>query len=177
LTTNEAVRSAPATYPEAVAGLFDLRGQVAYVPGGYGGIGEAIAWSLPLAGAKVAVSGRDEAKAQALAASMQAAGHDAFGLSMDAHDVRSIQRSVDAVQEHFGAIDLLLNCVGIQREHLKLLSMLAWVVLKTGILRTSGAWPPGEAASNPISSSRRLQTQPAQLWHLKRLTRDLQINR
>ncbi len=102
--------------PRSLTGLFDLRGRVAYVPGGYGGIGEAIAWALARAGARVAVSGRDEAKATALAATLRAAGHDALGLAMDAHSVADIQRSVDAVHRHFGALDLLLNCVGIQRE-------------------------------------------------------------
>jgi hypothetical protein len=31
-------------FTAALSGLFDLRGKAAYVPGGYGGIGEAIAW-------------------------------------------------------------------------------------------------------------------------------------
>ena len=99
-----------------LAGLFDLRGKTAYVPGGYGGIGEAIAWGLALAGARVAVSGRDEAKALGAAAALRAAGHDALGLAMDAHDVPSIQASVDAVAQHFGGLDILVNCVGMQRE-------------------------------------------------------------
>ena len=38
-----------------LADLFDLRGKTAYVPGGYGGIGEAIGWGLALAGAQVAI--------------------------------------------------------------------------------------------------------------------------
>ncbi|MEJ7688922.1 MAG: SDR family oxidoreductase [Variovorax sp.] len=114
--TNPPQGAAAASYPQSLAGLFDLRGKVAFVPGGYGGIGEAIAWGLALAGATVAVSGRDEAKAQALAASLQDAGHDAFGVAMDAHSVPDMQRSVDAVHSRFGAVDLLLNCVGIQRE-------------------------------------------------------------
>jgi predicted dinucleotide-binding enzyme len=99
-----------------LAGLFDLKGKVAYVAGGYGGLGEAIAWGLAQRGAKVAVSGRSGDKAEALAASLRAAGHDALGLAMDAHDVAHIRASVDAVAQHFGAIDILMNCVGIQRE-------------------------------------------------------------
>ena len=99
-----------------LAGLFDLRGKTAYVPGGYGGIGEAIAWGLALAGARVAVSGRDAAKALGVAAALRAAGHDALGLVMDAHAVPSIQASVNAVAEHFGGLDILINCVGMQRE-------------------------------------------------------------
>lgn len=99
-----------------LSGLFDLKGKTAYVTGGYGGIGEAIAWALALAGAQVAVSGRDAAKAEALAAQLREAGHEAFGVAMDAHEVPSIQASVDAVAAHFGGLDILVNCVGIQRE-------------------------------------------------------------
>ena len=96
--------------------LLDLSGRVAYLPGGYGDIGRALAWGLARAGARVAVSGRDAGKAQAFAATLQAAGHDALGLAMDAHDVASIRRSVDAVAGHFGHLDVLVNCVGMQRE-------------------------------------------------------------
>lgn len=103
-------------FTAALSGLFDLRGKTAYVPGGYGGIGEAIAWALAMAGARVAVSGRDEAKAQAVATALREAGHEALGLAMDAHSVPDIQQSVDAVAGHFGGIDILVNCVGMQRE-------------------------------------------------------------
>lgn len=103
-------------FTSALTGLFDLGGKVAYVPGGYGGIGEAIAWALAMAGARVAVSGRDESKARDVAAALCAAGHDATGLAMDAHSVPHIQASVDAVARHFGRLDILVNCVGMQRE-------------------------------------------------------------
>jgi shikimate 5-dehydrogenase len=52
-------------FARELAGLNDLRGQVALVPGGYGGIGEAIAWTLVLAGASVMIAGRSAAKAEA----------------------------------------------------------------------------------------------------------------
>ncbi|MES2511400.1 MAG: SDR family oxidoreductase [Pseudomonadota bacterium] len=103
-------------FTAALGGQFDLRGKTAYVPGGYGGIGEAVAWGLAVAGAQVAVSGRDVHKALKLAADLRAAGHQAFGLGMDAHSVAHMQASVDVVASHFGALDILVNCVGIQRE-------------------------------------------------------------
>lgn len=99
-----------------LAGLFDLSGKVAYLPGGYGGIGEAIAWALAQRGARVAVSGRDPERAEALAATLRAAGYQAEGLAMDAHSVASIRASVAEVASRFGGLDILMNCVGIQRE-------------------------------------------------------------
>jgi gluconate 5-dehydrogenase len=93
-----------------------LAGQVAFVPGGYCDIGAAVARGLAAAGAHLASAGRDVAKADALAASLRASGHKALGIAMDAHQVTDIQRAVDQVAQHFGALDLLVNCVGIQRE-------------------------------------------------------------
>lgn len=98
------------------AALFRLDGRVAFVPGGYGDIGTALAWGLAAAGAQVAIAGRDGDKAEALAKALREAGFTAIGLSMDAHRVADIQRCVDDVLRHFGHLDLLINCVGIQRE-------------------------------------------------------------
>ncbi|MEO8527423.1 MAG: SDR family oxidoreductase, partial [Caldimonas sp.] len=39
-----------------------------------------------------------------------------LGVAMDAHSTASIRAAVDAAAVHFGALDLLVNCVGIQRE-------------------------------------------------------------
>jgi len=103
-------------FKKELAPLFDLAGKTAYVPGGYGGIGEAIAWGLALRGAKVAVSGRTKTKAEALAKSLRHAGHEAIGVAMDAAKVADIERSVAAVARRFGTIDILVNCVGTQIE-------------------------------------------------------------
>jgi len=99
-----------------LADLFDLRGKVAYLPGGYGGIGAAIAWGLALRGAKVVVSGRSREKAEKLADQIRAGGRDALGIHMDAHSVAAIKTSVDQVVQEFGPPEILVNCVGIQRE-------------------------------------------------------------
>ncbi len=99
-----------------LAGLFDLKDKVAYVPGGYGGLGEAIAWGLALRGAKVMVAGRDGGRAEALARELRESGLEAAGTAMDAHSVASIRASVAVTAERFGTIDILVNCVGIQRE-------------------------------------------------------------
>jgi len=99
-----------------LTGLFDLTGKVAYVPGGYGGIGEAIAWGLATNGAKVVVSGRSGDKAEALAAELAEHGCAAAGVACDVTSVAEINDSVDFVVERFGRIDILANCVGTQIE-------------------------------------------------------------
>jgi gluconate 5-dehydrogenase len=96
--------------------LFRLDGQVAFVPGGYGGIGEAVAFGLAQAGAAVAVAGRSREKAEALAARLTAAGHRALGLAMDAHDVAQIRSATGTVAREFGRLDILANCLGMNRE-------------------------------------------------------------
>lgn len=99
-----------------LAGLFDLAGQVAFVPGGAGGLGEAIAWGLATQGAAVAVGGRDLSKAGFLSDALAKAGHRSFAVGMDVTDISTIERAVDEVASHFGRIDVLVNCVGTQIE-------------------------------------------------------------
>jgi gluconate 5-dehydrogenase len=89
--------------------LFDLKGKTAFIPGGYGGIGAAISRGLAAAGAKVTIAGRDEKKARALAKKI---GKGVRGIGLDVEDVRAIRDTVDGI----GRVDILVNCVGIQRE-------------------------------------------------------------
>ena len=96
--------------------MFDLTGKRAFVPGGYGGIGEAVARGLCGAGASVVVAGRSEAKASALAGSLVRAGHIAHGLAMDGEDVESIGAAVDRAAGLLGGLDILVNCIGKNRE-------------------------------------------------------------
>ncbi|MEO8132773.1 MAG: SDR family oxidoreductase [Betaproteobacteria bacterium] len=99
-----------------LAGLNEFTGKVAFVPGGYGGLGEAIAWGLAQRGARVMIAGRDAGKAEALASAIRGAGFDAAGTAMDAHSVPAIRAAVDQTLDKYGALDILMNCVGIQRE-------------------------------------------------------------
>ncbi|MBL8361115.1 MAG: SDR family oxidoreductase [Rubrivivax sp.] len=95
---------------------FSLEGRVAFIPGGYGDIGRAVAWQLAQAGASVAVAGRHAGKAQMLATELQRAGHQALGLGLDVRDATQIRDITTRVATHFGALDILVNSVGMQRE-------------------------------------------------------------
>ena len=98
------------------SGLFDLGGKVVFLPGGYGGIGEAIAWALALSGARVTIAGRDSGKAKALASAIQAHELEADGIRVDVESVASIRQAVARAARRQGRVDALVNCVGIQRE-------------------------------------------------------------
>lgn len=99
-----------------VDNLFRLDGKVAVVPGGYGGIGEAVCWGLAQSGARVVIAGRSVEKSQALAERICADGGTAFGLGFDALSVAEVRSMVDAAARRFGRIDILVNCVGLNRE-------------------------------------------------------------
>ncbi|MGE3144039.1 MAG: SDR family NAD(P)-dependent oxidoreductase [Pseudorhodoplanes sp.] len=101
----------------SLSNLFDLSGQVAFVPGGYGGLGEAIAYGLALQGARVVVAGRDGKKADALARNVsKASGQEAAAVALDVTDVAGIPAAIDFVLHRFGRLDTLVNCVGMQIE-------------------------------------------------------------
>ncbi len=83
-------------FDRELASLFDLTGKVALLPGGYGGIGEAIAWGLAQRGAEVVLAGRSKSKAETLARSIRAAGYKAHGLALNAASVPELESAVDA---------------------------------------------------------------------------------
>lgn len=100
----------------AIDRLFDLRGLRAFIPGGYGALGEAIAWGMARYGAEVAIAGPTQAKAETLAAAITATGARAIGFGLDARKPKEIAEVVDEVVAAMGGVDILVNCVGIQRE-------------------------------------------------------------
>jgi NAD(P)-dependent dehydrogenase (short-subunit alcohol dehydrogenase family) len=102
---------------QSLTGMFDLAGQVSFIPGGYGGLGEAIAHGLAMHGARVIIGGRDIAKAEALASKVQqASGVEAGAVALDVTDISTIASAIDQVVARFGRLDTLVNCVGMQIE-------------------------------------------------------------
>ncbi len=95
---------------------FRLDGKVALVTGGYGGIGVAVCHGLAHAGAQVAVTGHNLEKATACVNALKANGADAYATSFDSVSVPETRRMVDEVAAHFGRLDILVNCVGLNRQ-------------------------------------------------------------
>lgn len=91
---------------------FSLEGKVALVPGGGGAIGSAVAAALAGAGAQVVLANHTLARAEAAASQIRAAGGDALALVADVTVEADCERAVAATLEHYGRIDILVNCVG-----------------------------------------------------------------
>lgn len=94
----------------------DLTGRVALVTGSTRGIGRAIAESLIGCGAKVAIVGRDAAKADEVSAAIGGAG----GFGCDIADPASVEALIAQVEKGVGGIDILVNNAGLTRDGLLL---------------------------------------------------------
>jgi NAD(P)-dependent dehydrogenase (short-subunit alcohol dehydrogenase family) len=100
----------------AIDRLFDVEGQRVFIPGGYGALGEAISWAFARHGAIVAIAGPRLEKAKILVSSIRELGLQAHALGFDARDTSQIAETVGAAAKEMGRIDVLVNCVGVQRE-------------------------------------------------------------
>jgi 3-oxoacyl-[acyl-carrier protein] reductase len=95
----------------------DLTGKTAFVTGSTRGIGHAIARALHAAGAKVAVVGRDQARAQAVAAEL---GERAAGVACDVAQADQVEAAIVAAERALGPIDILVNNAGLTRDNILL---------------------------------------------------------
>jgi 3-oxoacyl-[acyl-carrier protein] reductase len=97
----------------------DLTGRVALVTGSTRGIGRAIAGTLAAAGARVAVTGRDQARADAVALEIAAqTGVEVRGYACDVSETAQAIALVEAVEKDFGQLDILVNNAGLTRDNL-----------------------------------------------------------
>jgi 2-deoxy-D-gluconate 3-dehydrogenase len=92
---------------------FNLKGKVAVVTGGNGGIGLGMARGLADAGADVAVVGRNEDKSKAAVAELASRGVRAISVATDVTDKEAVSRMVERVKSELGRIDILVNNAGI----------------------------------------------------------------
>ena len=95
----------------------DLTGKVAFVTGGTRGIGLAIARALHAAGAAVAVVGRDQARADAIAAELR---ERAVGLSCDVARGDQVEAAIASCEKALGPVDVLVNNAGLTRDNILL---------------------------------------------------------
>jgi len=102
---------------DSSASAFRLDGRVALVTGATRGIGAAIARELAAAGARVLLTGRDEAVAEKAAAALRAEGASAQGFGYDAARPGASDRLAERIVADVGRLDVLVNNAAVLRPH------------------------------------------------------------
>jgi NAD(P)-dependent dehydrogenase (short-subunit alcohol dehydrogenase family) len=92
--------------------LFSLRGQTAFIAGGSGVLGSAMAHGLARAGARVAIAGRRGAACEQVAAAIRADGGEALGVACDVLDPASLEAARRTAEAAFGPVEILVNAAG-----------------------------------------------------------------
>ncbi|HEV8440827.1 MAG TPA: glucose 1-dehydrogenase [Methylomirabilota bacterium] len=126
---------------------FDLKGRVAVVTGGNGGIGLGMARGLAGAGAAIVVAGRNRDKSDKAVAELSALGVPAVAIQVDVTDEASIDALIRGAAERWGRLDVLINNAGMNiRKQPQELTLAEWrQVLDTNLtaafLASRAAYP------------------------------------
>ena len=96
--------------------MSDLKGKVALVTGGTGGIGAAICLRLADSGARVATNYRNEEKARKWQGEVRAQGYDIKIYHADVSDFNACTNLVKIISTDLGPVDILVNNAGITKD-------------------------------------------------------------
>lgn len=104
-------------YSDLTAGkLFGMEGDVAFVTGAGNGFGRIAALTYAAAGASVAVTDRDGASAQAVAAEITEAGGRALAFTLDVAERAALKDTIDEAAKTLGGLHVLVNNAGISHR-------------------------------------------------------------
>jgi 2-deoxy-D-gluconate 3-dehydrogenase len=107
--------------------MFDLRGTVAVITGGNGGIGLGMARGLARAGARIVVAARNEEKSAAAVEELRSLGSDALAAQVDVTEQASVAVLFETVQARCGRLDILINNAGVNiRKPVQDLALEEW---------------------------------------------------
>jgi 2-deoxy-D-gluconate 3-dehydrogenase len=92
--------------------LFQLKGKVAVITGGNGGIGLGMARGIASCGASIVIAGRDEQKAAAALETLREMGAEASFLVADVTRKVDCQALIASAVQIYGRVDILVNNAG-----------------------------------------------------------------
>ena len=95
-----------------------LTEKVAIITGSTRGIGKAMALDFAAAGAKVVVSGRNEARAEEVVAAIKEQGGEAIAVTCDVSSMEDAQALIAKTVDVYGKVDVLINNAGITKDNL-----------------------------------------------------------
>ena len=115
--------------------LFTLKGRVAVVTGGNGGIGLGIAKGLASAGASIVVAARDADKNEAAIKELEVFAVKAMAVETDVRKLDSCQSMFDQATASYGGVDILVNNAGMNiRQQPQEYDLDAWnTVMETNL--------------------------------------------
>jgi 2-deoxy-D-gluconate 3-dehydrogenase len=128
-------------------GAFDLKGRVAVITGGNGGIGLGMGRGLAEAGAAVVVAARNREKSGRAVDELRGLGAEAEAIEVDVADEGSVNALVKATIERFGRLDILVNNAGMNiRKPVENLALAEWrqvidVNLTSAFLASRACYP------------------------------------
>ena len=106
---------------------FDLKGRVAVVTGGNGGIGLGMARGMAAAGASIVVAARNRDKSARAVTELQGLGAQAVAIEVDVADEASVNAMIRASAKQWGRLDVLVNNAGMNiRKQPQDLSLDEW---------------------------------------------------
>ena len=103
--------------------MTSLSGKTALVTGASKGIGKAIAIAFGAAGANVVATGRNQDEITDVTATISARGSNALGVTADLGVESEINDLVEAAQQEFGGVDILVNNAAIIHSKIPILDM------------------------------------------------------
>ncbi len=92
-----------------------LRDKVVLITGATGALGSVVAQVFAETGARLALTSTSADDLQRLAQSLLLSAEDVFTVPADVTEEEEVRTLVEAVEEHFGALHVLLNTVGMWR--------------------------------------------------------------
>ena len=96
--------------------MFDLKNRVAVVTGASSGLGKQIATALAKQGANLVILARRIERLEELKKELEEFKIEVLPIKCDVTNTDDIKNAANLAEEHFGKVDILVNCAGASRD-------------------------------------------------------------